>query len=195
MPKTQRISNMLMHTKRGEVEADDDSSSNIFPSQNGEAKFVTQKLNPFDAIKHGGKTSQIGKNNRGSSAVYADVRYDTNGVACIEQVTIDQREKNGSQYGSASFDGLVFRKFKRGEDKMTRLDAKGKPQQRFSFFVKLSLVAQLLSALEKIWAKCKVSKLPELTEMREMGLDINGEYDISTAAENIYTDEIFRYVY
>ncbi len=156
------------------------------------ARFTSNKLDPFDK-KHQDRVTVVNGGKKRSSATYAKCRFDSNGVMSVEELNMEQRDKSGNS-GNAKFDGLVFKKYKRGENEHHRVDAKGKLQQRFAFFIRMSLLADFLFALRKVWAACKQSNLPDVPTIINTPLNQFREVDISNASENIYSNEICQYV-
>lgn len=157
-------------------------------SLESETRITTAKLDPFDE-KHRGRVTVVNGNKKKSDIVYKKCRFDANGVMSVEEISIEQKDRTG-QCSNSKFDGLVLKKYKKGENEFHRVDAKGKLQQRFSFFIRLTLLADFLFALKKVWGACKPAKLPNLQTILKTPPNEHGEVDISNASENIYTNEI-----
>ncbi len=157
--------------------------------EGGEGGAATiRKLNPFDK-KHQNRITVVSGKKKPSTAVYKKCRFDGNGVMSIEPVTIESKDK-ATQYGKATFDALVLRKYKLGENELQRIDAKGKLQTRFAFFLRMVLMPDLLYALEKVWASCTQARAPGLETLMDSSPNQYGEHDISGIGENKYSNEI-----
>ncbi len=152
------------------------------------ARFTSTKLDPFDK-KYQERVTVVGGGKKKTNAVYAKCRFDNNGVMSVEELDMEQRD-NGGNCGKSKFDGLVLKKYKKGENEHHRIDAKGKLQQRFGFFIRLSLMADFLFALKKVWAACRQSELPDVSTILKTQPNEFEEVDISNATENVYTSEI-----
>lgn len=143
--------------------------------------FYEKKMNPFEQGDEVADFSVAPVKNK--NICYVHSRYDANGVLGMESVPITQTK---SGHGSSCFDSLVFRKYKKGEDPYTRVDAKGKITKRYGFGVGQVLAPELLNCLLAAQMDCVEERIFTLEEMVRSQPDEYGEYDCSTATETKY---------